>query len=346
MKPPMAVVCAAVLGLGLWLAGCQTQHQAAPMSGPQVSQPGGERDEYVANPNPVTKAELTIGIAMTWGHPYWQNMITGFKDRAEQEEQERGLKINLVFNNAEEDASKQITQCENLAAQGADAVCMVPVQQEASVRAVWVLNDADIPVILVNRTIADTTGRAQWVCYTGTDTYEGAAVSAVILMGALGGKGKIAELQQVLGSAPQLARSQALEDIMKDYPAIELISQQTFGNDPAKCVNIAEDLIRAYPEINGMYCHGDVPALYALRAAEAAGRDDIKIVGMGGSKDALQTIQDQRLAGTSYQQPYEEGRMGMQSAVAYLMGEQVKYNAPTEVIAITEENADQYEGQF
>lgn len=314
---------------------------------PAVAAPSArDRETTVQNPTPTKKKDLSIGIAMTWGHPYWQNMITGFKDEAKAQEQKRGIKIHLIFNNAEEDAAKQINQCQTLVSQGVDAVVMVPVQEEASVRAVWLLNDAHIPVILDNRQIKDKTGRAKWVCYTGTDTYDGAKVSAELLMKALGGQGDIVELQQVLGSGPQIARSQALQDVLKHYPKVKLISQQSFGADESKAVSIMTDLLKAHPEINGVYPHGDNAAIYALKACEAAGRTDIKIVGMGGNKDALAAIKAGKMVGTSYQQPYKEGRMGLSCALAWLFGEKVKVYDPTPVRPVTQANCSQFKAQF
>jgi ribose transport system substrate-binding protein len=315
---------------------------SAQPTGPSAAQ----ADEVVTNPKPTTKKDLTIGIAMTWGHPYWQNMITGLKDEAAAQEKKRGIKITLSFNNADEDASKQISQCEALVSQGVDAVVMVPMQKEASVRGVWLLNDASIPIVLDNRRIEDKTAKAQWVCYTGTDTYDGAKVSAELLMKAIGGEGAIVELQQVLGSDPQIARTQALQDVLKSYPKVTLIAQQPFGADESKAVDIMQNLLKAHPEIKGVYPHGDNAATFALKACEAAGRKDIKIVGMGGNKDALAAIKAGRMVGTSYQQPYEEGRMGLQYALAYLFGEKVKKYSPTPVLPVTRGNCDKFKAQF
>jgi ABC-type sugar transport system substrate-binding protein len=348
----LGLICAVLLAAAL-IGGCPSKQPttAAPPAkpSPSAAAPGpsaAQAEEFAVNPKPTTKTDLTVGIAMTWGHPYWQNMITGFKDEAKAQEQKRGVKVNLIFNNAEEDASKQIAQCENLVSQAVDAVVMVPVQEEASVRAVWVLNDANIPVVLDNRQLKDKTGKAKWICYTGTDSYDGARVSAELLMKAIGGEGAIVELQQVLGSGPQVARSQALQDVLKSYPKVKLIAQQPFGADESKAVNIMEDLLRAHPEIKGVYPHGDNAATFALKACEAAGRTDIKVVGMGGNKDALASIKAGRMVGTSYQQPYEEGRMGLRFALAYLFGEKVKRYAPTPVLPVTRENADKFKGQF
>ncbi len=358
MRTALGLICiTAILALAvLLIGGCPPKQPSTETPTPNVAKPApsalvtgpsaSQAEEVVTNPTPTAKRELNIGIAMTWGHPYWQNMITGIKDEAKAQEQKRGIKIDLVFNNAEEDASKQIAQCETLVSQGVDAVVMVPVQKEASVRGLWLLNDANIPVVLDNRRIEDKTGKAKWVCYTGTDTYDGAKVSAELLMKALGGEGAIVELQQVLGSDPQMARTQALQDVLKDYPKVKLISQQSFGADESKVVGIMEDLLKAHPEIKGVYPHGDNAATLALKACDAAGRKDIKIVGMGGNKDALAAIKAGRMVGTSYQQPYEEGRMGLRYAIAYLFGEQVKKYSPTPVLPVNSENCDKFKGQF
>ncbi len=351
----LAVVALSCL-LALLLAGCPPKTEEG-ATGPATSakaakgtpakagaaKPG---EEASVIPKPLTKKELTIGIAMTWGHPYWQNMITGLKDEAKDWEKKTGKKITLIPCNAEEDASKQISQCESLVAQAVDGAVVVPVQEEASVRAVRILNDANIPVVLDNRQIKDRENKAKWVCYTGTDTFAGAKVSAELLCKALGNKGKIVELEQVIGSNPQVQRTAALHDVLRAHPDVKLIAQETFGAEEAKTVGIMENLLSAHPDIAGVYAHGDNAAIFALKACEAARRPDIKIVGMGGSIEALKLIKAGKLVGTSYQQPYEEGRMGMRFILQYLTGEKVKKYQPTEVIPLTKENAGQYKGQF
>ena len=106
-----------------------------------------------------------------------------------------------------------------------------------------------------------------------------------------------------------------------------------------------ENLLSAHPEINGVYAHGDNAAIFALKACEPKKRADIKIVGMGGSTDALKLIREGKLVGTSYQQPYEEGRMGLQFVMDYLTGKPVKKMNPTAVLPVTQENAAKFKGR-
>ena len=74
--------------------------------------------------------------------------------------------------------------------------------------------------------------------------------------------------------------------------------------------------------------------------------DNIKVVGMGGSKEAIEAIKSGLLTGSSYQQPEEEGRSGVRLAVKYLKGEKLEKRYPIGCPAITKENAHKFKGQF
>src|SRR3954465_1891035 len=91
--------------------------------------------------------QYRIGFAMTMDDPYWQNMVAGAKDEAAK------LGVNVTFTNAQEDVQKQAQQLNDLIAQGVDAVCLVPMKPDGLVNSVRALNDAKIPVIIVNREI-------------------------------------------------------------------------------------------------------------------------------------------------------------------------------------------------
>ncbi|HEX3359313.1 MAG TPA: sugar ABC transporter substrate-binding protein [Tepidisphaeraceae bacterium] len=290
-----------------------------------------------SKPQASGKKEIHIGFAMTLNDPYWQNMQIGARDEATK------LGATVTILNAEEDVQKQAQQINDLIAQGVDAVCLVPMKPDGLVNSVRALNAAKIPVIIVNRQIGDG---CDYVAYTGTDTYAGGVTSAKILMTAIGGKGQIVEFQQVLGTGPQIARSKALADVMKDYPDVKLVEQIPHEGNDAKVVAAVGTLLSKYPDLKGIYVHGDPQALAASQACIAAGRKDIAIVGMGGSVRAIDAIKAGTLTGTSYQQPEEEGRSGIRLAIKAINGEKLEKSYPIACPPITHDNADQFHGQF
>ena len=278
-----------------------------------------------------------IGFLMTLDHPYWQNMRLGARDEA----QKLGIEVTIL--NAKEDPVLQIEQIKEIIAKRVDLVCLVPMKKEPLVRGVQMLNRSKIPVIIVNREIG---ADCEYICYTGTDTYAGAVTSAKILAEAMGSKGQLVEFHQHLGTGPEVARSKALRDVLKNYPNIKSIARIPHKGERDIVKTEMQTLLQKYPNLSGVYAHGDNFAIAAAQVCQKAGRSDVKIVGMGGSKEAIEAIKQGILTGTSYQQPEEEGRSAIRLAVKYLQGEKLNKAYPVSCPPITKENAEQFKGQF
>ncbi len=278
-----------------------------------------------------------IGFLMTLDHPYWQNMRLGAENEAEK------LGVEITIENAKEDPVLQIEQVKEMIAKRVDLVCLVPMKSEPLVRGVQMLNRAGIPVVIVNREVAEG---CEYVCYTGTDTYSGAVVAARILAEAMGGTGEIVEFHQHLGTGPEVARSRALRDVLKDYPEIKPVARIPHKGERDVVKTEMQTLLEKYPDLAGVYAHGDNFAIAAAQVCRKVGRSNIKVVGMGGSQEMIEAIKEGLVTGTSYQQPEEEGRSGVRLAVRYLNGEQLEERYPIECPPITRENADQFRGQF
>ncbi|MHC4461473.1 MAG: sugar ABC transporter substrate-binding protein, partial [Planctomycetota bacterium] len=180
----------------------------------------------------------------------------------------------------------------------------------------------------------------------GTDTYAGAVVSAKILVEAMKGKGELAEFHQHLGTGPEVARSKALRDVLKDYPDIKPVARIPHKGERDIVKTEMQTLLQKYPSLTGIYAHGDNFAIAAAQVCRKAQRTNVKIVGMGGSKEAIEAIKEGLLTGTSYQQPEEEGRSAIRLAVKYIKGEKLERRYPVDCPPITRENANKFKGQF
>jgi len=84
--------------------------------------------------------------------------------------------------------------------------------------------------------------------------------------------------------------------------------------------------------------------LGALKAVEAAGRDDIYIFGFDGAEDAINAISEgSQLVATVMQFPKLMSRLAAEWADQYLRGErQFPEIVPVTVELVTEENIDKY----
>ncbi len=287
--------------------------------------------------NPGQAKAPQIGFLMTLDDPYWQNMRLGALDEGKK------LGAEVTITNAKEDPVLQIQQIQEMIGKQVNAVCLVPMKREPLVAGLQALSQAGIPVILVNRTVADG---CEFVSYTGTDTYQGGVTSAKILMEAIGGQGGIVELHQHVGTAPEIARSQALRDVMKDFPGVTVLARVPHDGDRGKAVTEMQTLLAKFPDLKGVYVHGDPQAIAAAEACRDAGRSNIAIVGMGGSEEAIAAIKEGKITGTSFQQPEEEGRNAVRLALKHLKGEPLDKEYLIPCPPITKANADQFKGQF
>jgi ribose transport system substrate-binding protein len=287
----------------------------------------GKQDQY----------RYRIAFLLNLDHPYWNNMRLGAVD----EGQKLGAKVIVL--DAREDPVLQLRQIDEVIAKQVDAVCLAPMKEEPLVNGVKRLNEAGIPVIIVNRQIGPG---CDYVCYVGTDTYGGAVVSAKILMKAIGGKGKIVEFHQYPGTGPEIDRSRALRDVLKDYPEVKLVGRFPHNNQPDELSKQLLTVLDNHPDLKGVFVQDDKCAVVAAEVCHEKGRGDVAVVGVGGSREEIQSIREGKETGTSYQRPEEEGRQAIRLAVKALQGEKLQKSYPIECPAITKENADKFEGQF
>ena len=138
----------------------------------------------------------------------------------------------------------------------------------------------------------------------------------------------------------------ALRGVLKDYPDIKPIARIPHKGERDIVKTEMQTLLQKYPNLAGIYAHGDNLPIAAAQVCRKVGRTDIKIVGMGGSREAIEAIKEGVLTGTCYQQPEDEGRSAIRLAVKYLKGEKLKKRYPFDCPPITAENAHKFEGQF
>ena len=88
-----------------------------------------------------------------------------------------------------------------------------------------------------------------------------------------------------------------------------------------KGLSITENILTSDPDIVAIFAANDPPALGALQALKAAGRDDVLIVGFDGTKDGLQAVKDGDFAADVLQFPDAMGIIGVDLMVRHLNGE-------------------------
>ncbi|MGM8211293.1 substrate-binding domain-containing protein [Virgibacillus sp. W0430] len=277
--------------------------------------------------------DIKIGLAVnTLNNPFFVDL----KDGAEATAEENG--INLVVTDSQGDPGKQMSDVENLLQQGIDLLILNPVDSDAAGQAALLANDQNVPVITVDRQASD----GEIVAHVGFDALKSGGIAASYLEEALGGEGKVVEIQGILGTNVGQDRSKGFNDHMSGVEGIEIIASQSANFDRGEALSVMEDILQANDEIDAVYAANDEMVLGALSAIESAGRlDDIKIIGTDAIDPAMEAIREGRLDATIAEPPFFLGREAINAAIKTLDGEEVEEMITLENTLVTEENVDE-----
>lgn len=279
--------------------------------------PGSDSEETTGGEEAA--GDFTIGFSIsTLNNPFFVTLSEG----AEAKASELGASLSVV--DAQDDASKQASDVEDLIQQGVDMILINPVDSEAVASAVQSANGADIPVITVDRSAES----GEVVSHIASDNVAGGEMAAEHLLSLVGDGAQVAELEGVPGSSAARERGEGFNNVAAD--SLEVVAKQTANFNRAEGLSVMENILQANPEVTGVFAHNDEMALGALEAIEAAGAD-VTVVGFDATDDAIAAVEEGRLAGTIAQKPEMIGEMAVDTAVQHLNGEEVEASIPVEL---------------
>lgn len=257
--------------------------------------------------------ELVIGATML---SMQNEFVVNVSDEMEAKAKELG--VELVMVDAERSALKQVEQVESFIAQGVDAIIMNPCEVEASSPAVKLAINAKIPIINVNSATSATP-----TAFVGSDDEESARIAMNFIAEKLEGKGNVIMMHGYMGQAAQIQRDKGAKEILKKFPDIKLLAEQTGEWDRAKAMSLTENWIQSYgTKINAIFAQNDEMGMGAVKALTAAGlKDKIIVVSIDAIPDALQAVKKGELDATVFQNAKEQGGKSIETAIKIIKGE-------------------------
>ena len=224
--------------------------------------------------------ELTkVGAMMqTLANPFFVEMVDGVKEQAQ--------KINpdcqVISLSGDNDLGKQIGQLDNLVAGGCELIILNACNTEGIGPAVKRAREAGVVVIAadVGAKNADLTIQS--------DNWQAGRQAGQFIVDKLNGKGKVIIVNADPVSAVH-GRVGGAKEIFAKYPGIEILSDDQNGKGQRDIsLDVMSNLLTAFPEIDAVFAINDPSAIGSALAIKQAGREDeMFVVGVDGSKDAL-----------------------------------------------------------
>ncbi len=272
---------------------------------------------------------VTIGWAMAYfDHPVYQLLMQGAQEVA------AGLdNCELIFADGKNDATTQASQIDTFIAQGVDAIVLTAAVSDPMLPSIKKINDAEIPLIIVDRRILKQGQDVSWACYVTWDMVLSGTQGAEQTIEALGGsgnaKGKVVVVEGTAGAGSTIDRGGAYYAKLEEEPGIEVIYKVDGDFDRTKGMEVTETILQRYPnegDFDVIYYMNDEMALGGLQAVEGAGRmGEFSIISVDGEKEALDAV---RAGKINYEVMFKPDEQAVAVEIAYLLakGQEVDYS--------------------
>jgi erythritol transport system substrate-binding protein len=268
-----------------------------------------EAEDETAEVLPGGGSNIIYIITPSHSNPFFKTEA----DTAQAKAEELGYEVKVVSH--DDDATKQSELFDNAIADKAAAIICDNAGADATVEAVSRAREAGIPTFLIDREINEE-GVA--ISQIVANNYQGAKAIAEEWVEAMGEEGKYAELLGKESDTNAGVRSSAFHEVIDQYDGLEMVAQQTANWDQTEGYEKTETILQSNPEITGIICGNDTMAVGAAAACKAAGRTDIKIIGVDGSDEAAALIASGEMTGTALQQCALIAEMAVEQADNYL----------------------------
>ncbi|QXG50150.1 sugar ABC transporter substrate-binding protein [Pseudomonas viridiflava] len=287
-------------------------------------------------------ASYRIGVSIARVDDNFMTYVrNGLDDAARQEN------VQIQFEDAQGDVVRQLNQVQGFLNQKVDAVIVLPVDTSATASMTRAAVAAKIPLVYVNRH-PDERKLPTGVVTVASNDIEAGQLQMRYLAEKLGGKGTLAIIMGDLAQNATHDRTEGVKQILKDYPNIKVVEQQSAEWQRSKGMDLTSNWLLAGSRFDAIIANNDEMAIGAAMALQQAGKvkGEVAIVGIDGLPDGLAAIKRGMLVASVFQDPKAQAASAMQSAIKMIKGEPVTADVWVPFQLITPENLATFEQRY
>ena len=256
-------------------------------------------------------------VISTLNNPFFVSVTDGAKAKA------KNLGITIDVQNANNADQASLDMATAALSKKPSVLIIDPVSSASGGSIVTQANTAGVPVVAFDRMPAGGDLKA----FIGYDAIQAGKNGAKALGEAVGGRGKIVEIQGIMGTSVAQERSKGFEELIKEFPGISIVATQAAEFDRGKALDVMTNVLQANQDIAGVYAANDEMALGVIAALKSAGlAGKVKVVGNDGIADAVKAIKDGTLFATNAESPFALGSEVMDLAGKVATGQTVEKN--------------------
>lgn len=296
---------------------------------------------------PETTATETTTAAETTGaaEPLTIGYIMGGPEEWQQAESDGAqfacdkLGYEMIVLNSDYTPEKEITNAEDLISKGVDAIVMFTVNAESGQKVAKMCNDAQIPLFLLDGSVAEGEGKAVTIMsysfydigyLVGTYVSEKYPGAKMVYITGLPGAGIVEAYKEGLSKG-----------IADGGTGVEVVAEQAADWDRAKTISVMESLITGGTEFSVAFVNNEDMATGAIQVLEENKMlEDVSVIATGGSEAGIELIKAGKLEMTCAASPAYEGMYMIKMIIDYFAGEDIPEIISVPSTPITGDNID------
>jgi ribose transport system substrate-binding protein len=253
------------------------------------------------------------------------------------------LKLNIVqyTPTKPDNIGEQMSEVENAIISKPNAMVFIPVDMKAMGPAVAKVNAAKIPVV----NAVDRSATGDFVTFVGFDDHILAHVTGVTLLKAMGGKGNVVILEGTRGSETSQQRVAGFSQALKEFPNVKLLASQPANYQRLQGLQVMENLLQSYPQIDGVLAANDAMALGALEALSGAHRKAL-VVGINATPEAIDAIKKGNMLASGDFDGFKMACLATMAAIRSLHHEPVPKEITMPAIVVDKSNYQPWDKPF
>ncbi len=261
---------------------------------------------------PVAHAEDQI-LASVPGltFPFFVHMMNAFKAEATKQG------VGVIESDGQVSSPKQTADVEAAITQGVKGIVISPNEVDAMAPALQQAVEARIPVVTVDRRVAQVEGI---LAHVGADNVKGGEAQANLIVQMFPDGATIINLQGQSGASPAIDRNKGLHNVLDGMAdKYKIVFEQTAGFDRAKGLAVTEAALSGMADApKVIVAANDDMALGAMEAVKSRGLSGIAIIGFDALPEALAQVRDGGLTATIEQFPGQQSSLGVQTLVDFI----------------------------
>ncbi len=275
-------------------------------------------------------------------HEFWKSIEAGAR-QAQKDLTASGTAVDVIWKGPlrENDREQQIQVVEGFLSQGVDGIVLAPLDDKALVRPVEEAATGGIPTVIIDSDLDSE----ETISFVATDNFKGGRLAAGRIAELLPDGGNVILLRYQEGSASTRNREEGFLERLKESPNLLLISDDQYAGATRETAKQASEnvLNRFGDDVDAIFCPNESSTagmLLALQDREKNGK--VVFVGFDAAMALLDALQAGDLQALVVQNPFQMGRLGVQTMVRHLRGEVVPKRIDTGVSLLTRENLAEY----